>query len=476
MPTAPGCARPDSRPSSEAAQATAAEARSAVYRRAIEAALAAGDTRSAIGLYERAKDRLTAGDAGPTHGQIKAVTQRDTAQTYLASLETQAPSESSTFLDAPKQLADADTAHQAATEQNDADWAHDASQHTINQHYIDVQFGQQKQQIAQAKADLDSSVANWIATPRPDGQPQTELPPPALWAQLSPDAQQNVLAALKRNAFSPEVDGGPEGEPHGTIDPNIVLAADKEKEKKPPLPGGANRPRLGVPDDELPPVKQIDPLAGRGLGGFRLPGGAPRAVPKVPAEGSKAIKPGGQPAGEARAFDQETDEDAQTEAAHVEARRAHQAEQLARNAAKGREFEKKRQADYGEQGFKPGSQVTVVTPSGGRVRLDLLVRDPNTGEVSPIELKASEKPRYSPNQNKVFEELEKYGGTIVGKGKPGFEGGKEVPAKKVILETPSSVDETTIDCLLMIGLTRSELEAAAEGFPADILSRSKPLR
>ena len=33
----------------------AAETRSNVYRRAIEAALAVGDTRSAIGLYERAK-------------------------------------------------------------------------------------------------------------------------------------------------------------------------------------------------------------------------------------------------------------------------------------------------------------------------------------------------------------------------------------------------------------------------------------
>jgi hypothetical protein len=133
-------------------------------------------------------------------GQIKAVTQREMAQTYLAGMETPTQSESSTFFDAPKQLADADTAYQAATERNDADWAHDASQRAINQHYIDVQFGQQRQAIAQAKAELDNAVNTWIATPRPDGRPQTDLPPPALWAELSPDEQQNVLSVLKQNA------------------------------------------------------------------------------------------------------------------------------------------------------------------------------------------------------------------------------------------------------------------------------------
>ena len=145
----------------------AAQARSNVYRRAIEAALAAGDNRSAIGLYERAKGRLTPEDAAPMQGQIKAVTQREMAQAYLAGLPTPTPSEPSTFFDAPKQLADADAAHQAATARNDADWAHDPGQRAINQHYIDVRFGQQKQVIAEAKAGLNGAVENWIATPRP---------------------------------------------------------------------------------------------------------------------------------------------------------------------------------------------------------------------------------------------------------------------------------------------------------------------
>ena len=107
-------------------------------------------------------------------GQIKAVTQREMAQAYLAGLPTPTPSEPSTFFDAPKQLADADAAYQSATAQNQADWVHDEGQRAINEHYIDVRFGQQKQAIAEAKAKLDSAVNAWIATPRPDGRPQTD--------------------------------------------------------------------------------------------------------------------------------------------------------------------------------------------------------------------------------------------------------------------------------------------------------------
>jgi hypothetical protein len=418
-------------PESEAAQAMAAQARSSVYRRAIEAALAAGNSRSAIGLYERTKDRLTTSDAGPMQGQIKAVTQRETARDYVTGLELPTPGEPSTFFDAPKQLAEVEAAHQAATSQNEADWSHNADQRAINQHYIDVQFGQQKQEIAEAKAELDGAVGNWIATPRPDGRPQTDLPPPVLWAQLGPDEQQAVLAALKRNALGPEDGGGPEGEPTGTADPNIVLAADKEKEKKPPLPGGANRPRLGAPDDEPPPVKQIDPFAGRGVGGFRIPGGAPRAVPKAPVPGSSAIKPGGQPAGEARAFDQTTGEDAQTEAARIEARRRQQAEQLEKNKVKSREWEKETEADSVRQGLQVGTQITIQMPSATRFRADILTRDPVTGRMSCIECKASEKAPLSEQQEKGFSEWKHSPGTIMGKGKPGFEGGLEIPPLEV---------------------------------------------
>ena len=195
-------------PDSEAAQAMRGGGALERYRRAIEAALAAGDTRSAIGLYERAKDRLTASDAGtnarPDQGRDAT---RDGSGLSRRSSQGKRPASDRRSSTPPKQLADADAAHRAATAQNDADWAHDPDQRAINQHYIDVQFGQQKQAIADAKAKLDNAVSTWIATPRPDGRPQTDLPPPALWAQLGPDEQQNVLAALKRNALGTEVGG-----------------------------------------------------------------------------------------------------------------------------------------------------------------------------------------------------------------------------------------------------------------------------
>jgi hypothetical protein len=230
-------------PDSEAAQAMAAQARSNVYRRAIEAALAAGDNRSAIGLYEQAKGRLTPEDAAPMQGQIKAVTQRETAQAYLAALPNPTPSEPSTFFDAPKQLADADAAHQAATARNDADWLHDPGQCAINQHYIDVQFGQQMQAIAEAKAKLDSTIGSWIFTPRPDGRPQTDLPPPALWAELSPGEQQTVLAALKRNATG--VQQQAMLTPRGKLDP------------PPPRP----KPPIEWPPAPCPPFFRCPPQA-----------------------------------------------------------------------------------------------------------------------------------------------------------------------------------------------------------------------
>jgi len=59
-------------------------------------------------------------------------------------------------------------------------------------------------------------------------------------------------------------------------DANVVRVAggDKDKDgKRPRLPGSGNRPTLGRPDDEMPPPKQINPLAipGRGGGGLGLP-------------------------------------------------------------------------------------------------------------------------------------------------------------------------------------------------------------
>jgi len=93
-----------------------------------------------------------------------------------------------------------DAAHRAATARNDADWVDDPSQRATNQHLIDVQFEAQKRDIEQANARLGKAVTDWVTRPRPDGSPQTDRPPPALWKQLAPDEQQAVDANLRLNA------------------------------------------------------------------------------------------------------------------------------------------------------------------------------------------------------------------------------------------------------------------------------------
>ena len=107
-----------------------------------------------------------------------------------------------------------------------------------------MQFGQQNQQIAQAKAQLDSAVSTWIATPRPDGRPQTDLPPPALWVQLSPDEQQNVLAALKRNAGVPQTQAVNERPVLSDASPKPLK--DGQQLAKARRPAASQAPRLHV--------------------------------------------------------------------------------------------------------------------------------------------------------------------------------------------------------------------------------------
>jgi len=111
-------------------------------------------------------------------------------------------------------------------------------------------------------------------------------------------------------------------------------------------------------------------------------------------------------------------------------------EQAAENFAKGREWEAERTAFYEKKGYKPATQITVRLPSGRKIRLDLVFRDPETNEVIIIELKASKNPRLRRPQRKKYEELRKFGGVVVGEGKEEFKGGTRIPPTKYKLETP----------------------------------------
>lgn len=109
--------------------------------------------------------------------------------------------------------------------------------------------------------------------------------------------------------------------------------------------------------------------------------------------------------------------------------------QLEKNKAAGAEFEDKTYDGFSDEMEESGKQVTVKTESGTRTRLDMIGRDKN-GDISCVECKASDTAPLTRNQKKAFPEIEQSGGTIVGKGKPGFPGGTVIPPTRVEIVRP----------------------------------------
>lgn len=69
--------------------------------------------------------------------------------------------------------------------------------------------------------------------------------------------------------------------------------------------------------------------------------------------------------------------------------------------------------------------------------VDILTRDPG-GNIGCIECKSSDTAPLANNQNIAFPLVESQGAVIVGKGKPGFEGGTVIPPTKVQIVRPPS--------------------------------------
>jgi hypothetical protein len=104
-------------------------------------------------------------------------------------------------------LLDTERAHQAATQQNQTDWAHKPSQLATNQHLIDVHFNKRKREIADMRDGLESLLADWITVPTPDGKLRTDRPPLPIWTMLSYDQQRAVDGFLARNAWASHEEG-----------------------------------------------------------------------------------------------------------------------------------------------------------------------------------------------------------------------------------------------------------------------------
>ena len=78
-------------------------------------------------------------------------------------------------------------------------------------------------------------------------------------------------------------------------------------------------------------------------------------------------------------------------------------------------------------------QITIRSggPSGLRVRLDAVGTDASSGLLRLTDAKASLTAPLTPNQTIVYPELELFGGTVVGTGKPPYTGGAVVPPTPV---------------------------------------------
>lgn len=87
----------------------------------------------------------------------------------------------------------------------------------------------------------------------------------------------------------------------------------------------------------------------------------------------------------------------------------------------------------------PSREITIETNKGTKVRIDIMAKDEN-GNIKCIECKSSQTAPFTKNQEKGFPELKAEGGTIVGKGKPGFEGGTKIPPTEVEVVRPKATD------------------------------------
>ncbi|SDS95921.1 S-type pyocin domain-containing protein [Pseudomonas granadensis] len=112
--------------------------------------------------------------------------------------------------------------------------------------------------------------------------------------------------------------------------------------------------------------------------------------------------------------------------------------QLEKNKAAGAAFEEEAYSDFSEEMEESGQQVTIKTQSGTRTRLDMIGRDAS-GDIACVECKASDTAPLTRNQKRAFPEIEQSGGRIMGKGKPGFPGGTQIPPTRVeILRPPQT--------------------------------------
>ncbi len=105
-----------------------------------------------------------------------------------------------------------DAQHAEATQQNQTDNAGAPDLRADVQHVLDVQHGLQKRGLDRAATPQPNQVLQeWLSQTGPDGQPQTERPPAALWNTLRPEERAAIDRQLKANAHGEAADAGSSG-------------------------------------------------------------------------------------------------------------------------------------------------------------------------------------------------------------------------------------------------------------------------
>lgn len=110
---------------------------------------------------------------------------------------------------------------------------------------------------------------------------------------------------------------------------------------------------------------------------------------------------------------------------------ASKADVLKQNRINGRDFEVEALNKMNDSADNVVEQITVKSKSGTKTRLDAIGVDKNTGEIIIQEYKASPSAPLTKNQKVAHPEILTDGGVVVGKGKPPFIGGTEIPPTKI---------------------------------------------
>lgn len=109
--------------------------------------------------------------------------------------------------------------------------------------------------------------------------------------------------------------------------------------------------------------------------------------------------------------------------------------QIRQNYEQGKSYEDKVHFDHSVGKVDTAREVTLKTQSGTNVRVDIISRDKQSN-IACVECKSSATAPLTPNQKAGFPEIEKSGATVIGVGKPGFEGGTKIPPTKVEIIRP----------------------------------------